>query len=437
MATLVEVPHIGMDLSEVTIVEWLVAEGGTVNKGDPILTIETDKTNHDLEAEASGVIRNQRGAAGDVIAVGAPLGWIVTEGESTPDLPSDEAEGGSAAISSDDNDNAADTTQTTAPPAETTASDELPAPVSTGPMESADQEAADQTGTSVTQTDSATRGLASPAARRDAATHGLDIAQLGGSGPGGTVFQADVASAVSAESAPVTSYAPAGTSPTETVALSRIQQITGERTQASFRDVPHFYLERDLQVGSLQELRNDLRERLDIKPSLGALLCFAIARTLGEHSRINGRLVNEKTVELQSAVHLGIAVATERGLLVPVIRDASQLRLTTFLERYRDLTQRAAAGKLVNDELAGGTFSVSNLGMFGVDRFSAIINPPQAGILALGRLRTMPQWSEGQWQPVSSITATLSVDHRVADGADGGRFLADLARHLAHWTLLL
>lgn len=432
MAILVEVPHIGMDLSEVTIVEWLVAEGGAVNKGDPILTIETDKTNHDLEAEDSGVLCNRRGAGGDVIAVGAPLAWLVAEGETAPDLPIDDTEPGPAETPDEDDGGATDTRRLTTPSTETPATDGvLPTSASSDSAKSADP-----AHVSASPENTAARGLASPAARRDAAAKGLDIDQLSGSGPSGTIFQADVATAAHPALASTT-HTSSGTPPTKTVTLSRIQQLTGQRTQASFRDVPHFYLERDLEVGPLQELRNELLERLDVKPSLGALLCFAIARTLGEHPRLNGRLMDEKTVELQSTVNLGIAVATEQGLLVPVIQEAGQLRLRSFIERYRDLTQRAVDGSLTNGELGDGTFSISNLGMFGVDRFSAIINPPQAAVLALGRLRTVPQWSDGQWQPISSITATLSVDHRVADGADGGRFLADLAKRLRHWTLLL
>ncbi|MGB7758142.1 MAG: 2-oxo acid dehydrogenase subunit E2, partial [Salinisphaera sp.] len=223
----------------------------------------------------------------------------------------------------------------------------------------------------------------------------------------------------------------------ETVVLSRIQQLTGERTQRSFRDIPHFYLERELDIDALLGLRTELAARHEHKPSLGCLLCFAIARTLSEHPRLNGRLIGSDQLELQHQVHLGVAVAGNGGLVVPVIRDAHRLPFKIFAERYRALTRRAVGRQLTADEMTGGTFTVSNLGMYGIDRFNAIINAPQSAIIALGRRRTVPEWTEGEWKPKTVISATLSVDHRTADGVDGARFLADLAERARHWSLLL
>lgn len=417
MAVLVEVPHIGMDLAEVTVVEWLVAEGDQVAKGDPILTIETDKTNHDLEAEAAGIIRRLRGEPGDVIAVGEPLAWIASEDEQVPALPGA----------------AADQTETPAPTEVPGAADAdaRVEPASDSVAVKREPEPAPDNG-------GAARGLASPAARREAAARGLDIRDVVGSGPDGVVYQADVRAYASRPAdTPVRERTSEAFTAGDIVALSRVQQLTGERTQRSFRDIPHFYLERDLEIDALLDLRTELAARSEHKPSLGCLLCFAIARTLTDHPRLNGRLVATDQIELQHQVHLGVAVAGKEGLVVPVIRDAGRIAYKTFAERYRGLTRRAVARELTGEEMTGGTFTVSNLGMFGIDRFNAIINAPQSAIIALGRRRTVPEWTNDEWQPKTVVSATLSVDHRAADGVDGARFLADLAERIRHWSLLL
>lgn len=408
MATLVEVPHLGMDLHEVTIIKWLVSEGDEVTKGTPILTIETDKTNYDLEAEANGTIHRLRGEPGDVLAVGSPLAWIVEEGEQPPEMP----EG-----------NEGDATAREA--------------------ERQQRRPEERLGKTNTETPSAVRslpgqlraarGLASPAARREAARRGMDIADITGTGPGGVVYLADLPAQ---EAPPSQEVRPEPAGMEETMPLSRIRRLTGERTQRSFRDTPHFYVERDVVVDGLFGLRDRLAHSLGKKPSLGALLSFAVARTLPDHPLLNARFA-EDSIRLQHVVGLGVAVATEEGLIVPVVRDADRLRIGAFLERYYDLTERARHGELQGNEASDGTFTVSNLGMFGVDRFSAIINPPQAAILAFGRVRTVPLWDGGQWQPKRALCATVSADHRVTDGAGVGRFLDDLAKRLDRFELLL
>ena len=424
MAVLVEVPHLGMDLAEVTVVEWLVAEGDHVAKGDPILTIETDKTNHDLEAEEAGVIRRLRGEAGDVIAVGEPLAWIVSEDEQAPALPGTRG------------DQARHANQTETPaPKEAPASadtDSRVEPASDSPAGSRAPEP-----DSAPDNDGAARGLASPAARREAAARGLNICDVAGSGPGGVVYQADVRALAGGPTEMAARDSTSEASPAgDLVKLSRVQQLTGERTQRSFRDIPHFYLERDLEIDALLDLRTELAAKSEHKPSLGCLLCFAIARTLADHPRLNGRLIGADRLELQHQVHLGVAVAGKEGLLVPVMRGASRVPFKVFAERYRGLTRRAVARELTGDEMTGGTFTVSNLGMFGIDRFNAIINAPQSAIIALGQRRTVPEWISGEWKLRTVVSATI--------GRPSGRgrcrrrrFLADLAERIRHWSLLL
>jgi pyruvate dehydrogenase E2 component (dihydrolipoamide acetyltransferase) len=218
--------------------------------------------------------------------------------------------------------------------------------------------------------------------------------------------------------------------------LSRIRRLGAERTARSFSEVPHFYLTRDLEADRLVELVERLRGRMDPAPSLTELLVLAVSRTLKDHPRLNGRYA-DGDLEVHDDVNVRVAVATEEGLVVPVVLEADTLPLRELVPRVKDLVRRARDHKLAPEELSGGTFTISNLGMMGIDSFDAIINTPEAAILALGRVRTVPEWSDGEWVPRRVMSATLSVDHRVADGADGARFLMDLQEALLDWELLL
>jgi pyruvate dehydrogenase E2 component (dihydrolipoamide acetyltransferase) len=184
-------------------------------------------------------------------------------------------------------------------------------------------------------------------------------------------------------------------------------------------------------------LRDRLRAKMEPPPSLTELLALAVARVLKDHPRLNGRYAGDGEIEVYPHVNLGIAVATDEGLVVPVLEGADALPLRELVPAAKDLVARAREGGLGIEDLSGGTFTISNLGMMQVDAFDAIINAPQAAILALGRARTVPEWHDGAWVPRRVISATLSVDHRVADGADGARFLLDLQGALLDWELLL
>jgi pyruvate dehydrogenase E2 component (dihydrolipoamide acetyltransferase) len=291
---------------------------------------------------------------------------------------------------------------------------------------------------------------ASPAARRAAADRGIEIEAISGSGPGGRVYLSDVLEsdvrrrpteaekdgASEAVGAPVPPE-PAVGAASRRESLSRVRRVGAERTAKSFAEVPHFYLTRDLEVDRLLELRERLKAKMDPAPSVTELLALAIARTLKDHPRLNARYVEGGGMETNAGVNLGIAAATDEGLVVPVLRGADSLPLRGLVPALKDLVRRAREGGLGPDDLSGGTFTISNLGMMGVDSFDAIINAPQAGILALGRVRTVPEWKDGAWEPRRVISATLSVDHRVADGADGARFLESLQEVLLDWELLL
>ena len=305
---------------------------------------------------------------------------------------------------------------------------------------------------------------ASPAARRAAAARGLAIESIAGSGPGGRIYLSDVLEADvrqrQPEEAPVVAP-PAGRGEETAVAsgaapampatapepvadggakrepLSRVRRVGAERTAKSFAEVPHFYLTRDLEVDRLLELRERLKAKMEPAPSVTELCALAVARTLKGHPRLNARYVEGGQMEVNLRVHLGIAVATDEGLVVPVLKGADTLPLREMVPAAKDLVRRAREGRLGADDLSGGTFTISNLGMMQVDTFDAIINAPQAAILALGRVRTVPEWQDGKWLPRRIVSTTLSIDHRVADGADGARFLQDLQEALLNWELLL
>ena len=443
MATELKVPKLGMDMEEANILRWIVEEGASVEKGDPVLEIDTDKVSYEIEANADGVIRGLRGEEGETVPVGATLVFIAAPGE---EYAEPEADGDSDATDGD------------TPPAVTNGSPSLEAAL---PVAEAPETREHRNGR---------RGVrASPAARKAAVRRGIAIEGIVGSGPAGRIYLSDVLEADVRQESPVEvhqetpSQAPdapatstgepadvatlvAASAPTEPPppaedvdreTLSRIRRVGAERTTKSFRDVPHFYLTRDLEVEGMLELRERLKGKMDPAPSVTELLVLAISRTLKNHPRLNARYVEGGYVDLNRRVNLGIATATDDGLVVPVLKGADSMPLRELVPATKDLVGRARGAGLGADDLSGGTFTVSNLGMMGVDAFDAIINAPQAGMLALGRVRTVPEWRGCEWLPVRVISATLSVDHRVADGADGAGFLGDLQAALSDWELLL
>jgi pyruvate dehydrogenase E2 component (dihydrolipoamide acetyltransferase) len=431
MATELKVPKLGMDMEEASILRWLVEEGAQVQKGDPVIEIDTDKVSYEVEANADGIISSLRGEEGETVPVGATLAYIAAPGEK---FVAPEAGTGSAPEES------ALTGGGAAPP----------------DMKSAPQAPEHRDGRDAVR--------ASPAARRAAAARGVAIESIAGSGPGGRIYLSDVLEADvrqrPPEEAPVAA-SPAGGGEETAVAsgagsampatapepvadggakrepLSRVRRVGAERTAKSFAEVPHFYLTRDLKADRLLELQERLKGKMQPAPSVTELFALAVARTLKGHPRLNARYVEGGQMEVNPWVNLGIAVATDEGLVVPVLKGADTLPLREMVPATKDLVRRAREGRLGADDLSGGTFTISNLGMMQVDAFDAIINAPQAAILALGRVRTVPEWQDGEWLPRRIVSTTLSIDHRVADGADGARFLQDLQEALLNWELLL
>jgi pyruvate dehydrogenase E2 component (dihydrolipoamide acetyltransferase) len=268
------------------------------------------------------------------------------------------------------------------------------------------------------------RPLASPKARRLAQERGLDLASLAGSGPDGAVLAADVLTAHALE--PIAA-APAESAPTtEMLAVSRVWRVMAERVSQAWTTIPHFYLIREVNAHRLVAWRDDAQKRAHNKITYTDLLVKLTAAALRQHPRLNAAWQNE-TIVLNSGIHIGLAVALDDGLIVPVIHNADQLGLSQLAARRAELASKAQAGKLSLNDLSGGTFTLSNLGMYGVDAFNAIVNPPQAAILAVGRVadRVVPLHGQPAVQPM--LTLSLSCDHRAVDGARGAQFLQTLA----------
>lgn len=406
-------PALGMAQETGVLLRWLKAEGEPVTKGEPLMEIETDKTTVEVEATASGILAQITARPGDEIPVGQPIALILAPGETALQLsPSPEssptrdevlASPVAARIAAEHN---LDLKQVKTDGGRIQKEDVLDY-LARQPRTPADG-----------------RVLASPKARRLAREQNLELAAIAGSGPDGAVLAADVlAAAASVPVAPAT-VTPGPTPPSEirTMPMSRMWQVMAQRLTESWQTVPHFYLEREVNATRLLVWGENAKQRISENVTLTDLLVKLVATALRQHPRVNAAWRNE-TIVLNSEINIGLAVAVEEGLLVPVIHQANTMGLAELAARRKEIVSRARAGKSTVEDLQGGTFTVSNLGMFGIDSFNAIVNPPQAAILAVGRIvdKVVPVNGQPGVQPM--MTLTLSCDHRVVDGARAAQFL--------------
>ncbi|MFL5624954.1 MAG: dihydrolipoamide acetyltransferase family protein [Ktedonobacteraceae bacterium] len=438
MATDVILPALGMSQDTGKIVQWLKAEGEQVAKGEPLAEIETDKATVEIEAPAAGVLAHVAAAAGDDVPVGQVIAAILT--------PAEASEGKAARV-----DEQSSSGNGAAPPPRL---EEARRPsITASPLASRiaaehklDLSVVKPTSRRISKADvltylqrqegaaSTTKPgrllMASPKARRLAAEQGKDLAAIKGNGPEGAVLAADVLAALApAGAAEVAVVAPAAEKPgivSGTSTISNTWRIMAERTTQSWTSVPHFYLTREVNASRLITWRERVLKRSTEKVTYTDLLVKVVAAALRMHPRVNASW-SEGKISLQQDVHVGLAVAVEEGLVVPVIHQADTLSLDELARRRMELVTKAQAGKLRPQDISGGTFTISNLGMYNVDAFNAIINQPQAAILAVGRIaeRVVPVNSQPAVQPM--MVLTLSCDHRVVDGARGAQFLATLA----------
>jgi pyruvate dehydrogenase E2 component (dihydrolipoamide acetyltransferase) len=454
MAITVVMPNLGFIMTEGTIIEWLKRPGDPVSKGEPLLVIESDKANVEVESPGAGILGSNLAPPGTTVPVATPIGYILKSGEKPPsELGFEPGEAVQTRRS---------TEAVTPRPAK-----EAP-PASVRDLRRSREEAPGKG-----------RILASPSARRLAQEHGIDLAEVKGTGPQGRIVDKDVlaheeararsekaslarvspvaqklASELGIDLGTVPGTGPGGrvvledvkraaqaavplppTSglPTERIELTRIQRITAERMALSFRTAPHFYLSLQADMSGAVGVRDTLlptvEARTGIHLSFSDILLAIVARALREHPSLNAAFEEDQLKRYQE-INLGLAVDTPQGLTVPVFHQADRLSLAEITRRRAELVDRARNNRLTYEDISGGTFTISNLGMFGIDVFSAIINPPQAAILAVGRIAKRPLVVDDTLQVRPTMWLTLSVDHRATDGATAARFLQTIAHYL-------
>jgi len=402
MPTNVIMPALGVAQQTGTLLKWLKTEGQSVSKGELLMEIETDKATVEIEAAASGILAEITARAGDEIPVGEKIAVILAPGETLS------------------------IKQKATPVAhrQPPLSGPLPQGEGTGegpPATSTRMPTAEPANSSALL---GARVLASPKARRIAREQRIDLRMLRGTGPEGSVLADDVLRAATGTSA--ASPAASVEAAQKIIPLSPMRRIVGERMTQSKQSAPHFYLSMDIDMTVVSKLRTEWKEHGDeFVPSINDFILHACARALKDFPSVNSSYT-EQGIKQHADINIGMAVALDEGLVVPVIRRADRLSLAQLARQSRELAEKAQNKKLFPLDYEGGTFTVSNLGMLGVDNFIAIINPPQCAILAIGRVAPRVVVDEGMFAIKSVMTTTLSADHRVVDGAIGARFLREV-----------
>ncbi|MEV5538446.1 dihydrolipoamide acetyltransferase family protein [Saccharopolyspora shandongensis] len=398
--TEIQMPRLSDTMEEGVISTWHKNVGDQVKRGEVMAEIETDKAIMELEAYDDGVLEKILVDAGATVPIGTPI-----------------------AILGDGSGAAAEAAPAPAPAAAAAPAAEAPAEPAAAPAPAAPAAPAEQ----------GAKPKASPLAKAVAKEKGVDLSTVQGTGPGGRIIRADieaVASAAPAAAAPAPA-APAAApvvsnEDVEEIPLSNIRKVTAKRLVESKQQAPHFYLTSAIDVTDLMAFRATLNERLQAaggpKVSVNDLVVKAVATALRANPAVNVSFAGDKMLQ-HKRINLGVAVAIDNGLVVPVIKDADRKSVSEIAKESRELAGRAREGKLKLDEMSGGTFSISNLGMFGIEQFSAVINPPEAAILAVGAARDEVQVRDGEFVARKILRATLSADHRAVDGAVGAAFL--------------
>ncbi|QSQ16547.1 pyruvate dehydrogenase complex dihydrolipoamide acetyltransferase [Myxococcus landrumensis] len=408
----IQMPSLSPTMTEGKIVKWLKKVGDKVSSGDAIAELETDKSNLEIEAYDDGTLAEIVVGENQTAPVGSPIAYL-------------SAKGGKAV--------AAAAPAPVAKPAEVAAAPKPQATPAPAPVAPAQVEGR--------------RVRASPLAKKIARDRGVDITRVQGSGPSGRVVKRDIeealargvtAPAPSAPTAPVARKAPAAVvarAEARTEPLSSMRKVIAQRMTEVKPGVPHFYLTVEVEMDAAVKVREEAKA-LDLKVSVNDLVVKAVAMAVKRYPKINVSLQGDQVVH-HGSVDVGVAVALEQGLITPVIRDADQKGLQAISTEVRELAERARKRALKPDEYTGGSITVSNLGMYGIDQFVAIINPPQASILAVGAVSDKVVVRDGQMVIRKMMTATLSCDHRIIDGAIGAEFMRELRGLLEHPTRLL
>jgi pyruvate dehydrogenase E2 component (dihydrolipoamide acetyltransferase) len=415
MPTIVVLPKMGMTMTEGTLAQWLVPDGAPVEKGQPIFRMLTEKINAEVEAETSGILRHLV-PEDTTVPAGAVVGCILAQDE---ELPPELVEMAASA----------------AAPAPAAAA---PAPAAPGAARGALP--ARETGEFV---------RASPLARRLAEEAGIDLSQVEGTGPGGRILQEDVERAIAARrEAPAPAAPPAG----RTIPFKGVRRTIGQRMHESLQTMAQLTITMEVDVTEVGRMCQELSERWQAEPGEGVSVTYthaivkAAALALAEHPRLNSTLEGD-VIRLLDEVNVGVAVSLsaeggsasggDEGLIVPVVRQADRKPLRQIAVEARELSEKARQGTLTVDEVTGGTFTVTTLGMYDVDIFTPIVNPPQCAILGVGRVKEVPAFLDDRLVRRSVLNLSLSFDHRVVDGAPAAEFLRRVKHYLEHPDLLL
>lgn len=441
MATKVVMEALSPTMEEGRLVKWLKNEGDPVAAGDILAEVETDKAVMELVARGDGILRKRLANEGDAAPVGTLLAVIATADENIDALvdgapaPAQAAEPAKAAVA----EALAPATATSIPQTPAQSQGEASTPPQGKPAAATPPAPAPATGGNGAQSARPQgRMRSSPLARRLASERGVELSGIQGSGPGGRIVKKDVETAVSAPKAaaagPVRERSDADF---EDVPLTLIRKTIARRLAESIGPVPTFYLTAEFDMGRAAEMRASLAEIGDeYKASFNDIAIRAVALALSEHPEVNAHWMGDR-IRKFNRVHVAMAVAVEDGLITPVIFDADQKSLHEISREAKTLAGKARDRKLTPEEYTGSTFSISNLGMFGIDQFTAIINPPEAGILAIGAVESKPVVVDGQVVVRQRMRVTMSCDHRVIDGATGAKFLQTVRRYIEHPLLLV
>ena len=398
MAVAVILPKLDEAMRTGRIVKWIKKEGDRVEKGDVILEIETEKTAFEIEAEASGILSKVMAKEGDDVPVGATIVFILQPGEKAPEVPEFVVK------------------------AEEEIKEEVPVEVP-----------------KITKGAEAIK--ASPLAKSIAKEHGIDLSLVAGTGPGGRITKEDALQAL--EESKVVTTPPAREEPElageERVPLSSMREVIARRMTESFQ-APHFYLTVEVDTQELGKTREQLipliESKIGIRLTVTDLIIKMVAKALEDNPSVNCAYA-DGAVKLFKRIDIGLVAAVEGGLIVPVIRQADKKSLAEITQARAELAQKARDRKITKEEMTGSTFTISNLGMFGIDQFSAILQPPEGAILAIGRITDKAVVRDGQIVIRPMMTLTLSIDHRVLDGVLGSQFLQSLKGYIENPASML
>ena len=442
MAETISMPKLGFDMAEGTLVRWVKNEGENVNKGDVLAEIETDKATVEVESSASGVVRKLLVEAGSVVPIGDPIAIVGSADEKIDEAPAK----GTEPKAEKKTDEQSGEELKTEPEGPTEASqmqkvEEKPSPPSqTKPPATPVAQAAQPAQEGPVK--------ASPLAKKIARDNQVDLARLQGTGPGGRVVRKDVEAALSGGGQPiaVSRQTSAQSIPSvvpvshedETIKLTKLRQAIARRMAESKTSVPHFYVTHEYKMDALMAIRKQINDYLpeNEKLSVNDFIIKAVALTLREFPNLNASFAGDKVVH-HGAVNVGVAVAVEGGLLTVVNRNTDQQPLRAISADVKRMVAGAREGKVRPNDIEGSTFSISNMGMYDVENFFAIINPPEAAILAVGSAREVPVVENGELKVGWRMKATVSVDHRVSDGVEGARFMQKLAEFLENPVRML